>query len=96
MKPTLAYPAVLIATLAATVFSVQAAAETRPDCARQPASATAAAEPMVADDPTQPLDPRDPQFAQKSAQRYRALDTRRAELALAQAPAQPAATEATR
>lgn len=47
MKPTLAYPAVLIATLAAAAFSVQAAAETRPDCGHSSALATAAAEPSA-------------------------------------------------
>ncbi|MFO1339029.1 MAG: hypothetical protein U1F53_12520 [Burkholderiaceae bacterium] len=78
MKPTLAYPLVLAAVAAAAAFSVQAAAEPRCGCADRPAtpsiqSADPAAEPPVADDPAQPLDPRDPQFARKAAQRYRAL-----------------------
>ncbi len=97
MKPTLAYPLVLAAALAATAFSVQAAADTRHGCADQPADAAQAgtAEPAVADDPAQPLDPRDPQFARKSAQRYRAMDLRRPAPEAAQAAARTT-PEATR
>ena len=92
MKPTLAYPLVLAAALAATAFSVQAAADTRHGCADQPAGT---AEPAVTDDPAQPLDPRDPQFARKSAQRYRAMDLRRPAPEAAQAAARTT-PEATR
>lgn len=74
MKPTLAYPLVLAAVVAATAFNVQAAAQKRHGCADSPAHA--AAEPVVTDDPAQALDPRDPQFAAKSAQRYRAMDSK--------------------
>ena len=62
----LAFPLVAVAVLAATVMSLPAAAG---DCAR-PAAESAA---PVADDPEQPLDPRDPQFAEKAAQRYQLI-----------------------
>ena len=68
----LTFPLIATAVLAATVMSLPAAAD---DCARPVAQATA----PVPDDPEQPLDPRDPQFAEKSAQRYQ-LILRRAEV----------------
>jgi hypothetical protein len=77
MNPSaLTFPLVAVAALAATALSLPVAAE---DCARPAASVAA----PVADDPDQPLDPRDPQFAEKSAQRYqlmlRSAPARRAE-----------------
>lgn len=62
----LTFPLVALAALATTALSLPVAAD---DC-RRPAATTAA---PVADDPEQPLDPRDPQFAEKAAQRYQLM-----------------------
>jgi len=59
----LTFPLVALAALATTALSLPVAAD---DCARPAATAVA----PIADDPEQPLDPRDPQFAEKAAQRY--------------------------
>ena len=64
-----AYPLVATAVLAACVLNVHAG--TPRDCA-DPRD-TAAATTPVADDPDSPLDPRDPQFSEKQAQRYRRI-----------------------
>ncbi|HEV8313621.1 MAG TPA: hypothetical protein VGQ23_11175 [Burkholderiaceae bacterium] len=71
MKVRIAYPLVAVLSAATVLLSLHPGAEAAPperpaiDCAAPRESAP------VADDPQRPLDPRDPQFAQKQAQRYR-------------------------
>lgn len=72
MRIHLAWPVLATAMTLAAAFSVQAAADH--DCAAAPA--IAAADAPIADDPERPLDLRDPQFVDKAAQRYRAMERR--------------------
>lgn len=82
MRIHLAWPVLATAMTLAAAFSVQAAADH--DCA--PAPMIAVADAPIADDPERPLDPSDPQFVDKAAQRYRAME-RRAGAATATPPA---------
>jgi len=70
MRTHLAWPVLATAMTLAAAFSVQAAADR--DCAAMPVMA--AADAPIADNPEQRLDPRDPQFVDKAAQRYRAME----------------------